>query len=191
MYVSAGIEVRGGRGTMTPVMDVAPPPLREPLQDYFRPPRNASVPRHDLASASQPRPRRRSHQEEPTSYLIRAGRLGEPPRRTQSAVALRPPEFLRARDFRETLSPCGRDGRDVEGWAWEPRTVREALQGPNVPFRFCPTLAACHIPRASVRVSRKQHRYAGGGGEKEGTGVLLWVMFIPIMAYMLLSLLLL
>ena len=147
---------------MTPVMDVAPPPLREPLQDYFRPPRAASTHRHD-PSPTAPPPRRRSHQEEQTSYLVRSGHLTEPPRRTKSAVALRPPEFLRARDFRETLSPCGRDGRDADGWAWEPFSMREALQEPHVPFRFCPTLAACHIPRASVRVPRKHHRYEGGG----------------------------
>lgn len=149
--------------TMTPVvaydrgasyLDLQPSPLREPLQDYFRPRRHEG---HGP-------PRRRSYQDDTSNYFVRSGRSSarshHPPRRAKSSVALRPSEFLRARDFRETLHPCGRDGGGDDSWAWEPMSVREALDGPQVPFRFCPSLAACHIPRASVRIPRKpQNRY--------------------------------
>ncbi|XP_071549486.1 uncharacterized protein siz isoform X7 [Panulirus ornatus] len=144
--------------TMTPVvaydrgasyLDLQPSPLREPLQDYFRPRRHEG---HGP-------PRRRSYQDDASNYFVRSGRSSSrshnPPRRAKSSVALRPSEFLRARDFRETLNPCGRDGGGDDSWAWEPMSVREALDGPQVPFRFCPSLAACHIPRASVRIPRK------------------------------------
>ncbi|XP_042221394.1 uncharacterized protein LOC121865899 [Homarus americanus] len=156
LELEGGSKCRGG-WSMTPVvayergashLDLHP---REPLQDYFRPSRNAS---HYEGHVS---PRRRSYQDESSNYFVRTGRSSarshDPPRRAKSSVALRPSEFLRARDFRETLNSCGREGDD--SWAWEPFSVREALEGPHVPFRFCPSLAACHIPRASVRISRK------------------------------------
>lgn len=137
------------RGASYP--DLKGPPLREPLQDYLRPSRDS----HNEGYGPS---RRRSYQDESAQYFVRAsrssGRPHDPPRRTKSSAAIRPSEFLRSRDFRETLSPCGRDDGGAS-WAWEPMSVREALQGPQVPFRFCPSLAACHIPRASVRIPRK------------------------------------
>ncbi|CAL4116067.1 unnamed protein product, partial [Meganyctiphanes norvegica] len=43
--------------------------------------------------------------------------------------------------------------------SWSASSVPDVLHGGKggvtVPFRFCPSLSACHIPRASVRISRK------------------------------------
>lgn len=49
-----------------------------------------------------------------------------------------------------------RDAPEGVKASWSANSVPEVLQrGGAIPFRFSPSLGACHIPRASVRISRK------------------------------------
>lgn len=103
------------------------------------------------------------------------------PRRSRSALALRPPPELHARDFRETLGPCGGLGRERGSGGREgggELSVGEALSGPQVPFRFCPALAAVHIPRASLRVPRKQRYVVQSGSSSVARSSLLRHSFV-------------
>ncbi|XP_076048208.1 uncharacterized protein LOC143029448 [Oratosquilla oratoria] len=62
----------------------------------------------------------------------------------------------RSRESFSVPSTLTRDRRASVGWSMrEPLSVREVLDGPHVFFRFCPSLPACHIPRASVRLPRR------------------------------------